>query len=78
LEQAYFGREKPIFGCRPILGKKSLFLEHAPYVEEKKHAEDEGKEACERWRKRSVAHMQTNLAMLGLGFFDMNVMAISQ
>jgi hypothetical protein len=38
-------------------------------MKEKKHAEDEGKEACGRWRKSSVAHMQTNLAMLGLGFW---------
>jgi hypothetical protein len=51
------------------LGKKILFLECTPYVVEKKHAEDEGKETCGRWRKSSMAHMQTNLAMLGLGFW---------
>jgi hypothetical protein len=49
-----FGREKPIFGHRPILGKKSLFLEHVPYVEEKKHVEEEGKATCGRWRKSSM------------------------
>jgi hypothetical protein len=36
--------------------------------EEKQHAEDEGKTICGIWRKSSVAHMQTNVAMLGLGF----------
>jgi hypothetical protein len=33
--QAYFGKENPIFGAHP-------------YVAEKKHAEDEGKETCRR------------------------------
>jgi hypothetical protein len=40
LVQAYFGREKSIFGHMPILGKKKLFLERTPYVAEKQHVED--------------------------------------
>jgi hypothetical protein len=28
-----------------------------------------GNETCRRWRKSSVAHMQKNLAMLGLEFW---------
>jgi len=35
LAHAYFGREKHSF-------------EHTPYVEEKKHVEDEGKTTCGR------------------------------
>jgi len=37
-------------------------------MKEKQHAKYEGKKTCRRWRKSSVAHMQTNLSMLGWGF----------
>jgi hypothetical protein len=65
LAQDYFGRENPIFGCMPILVKKILFVERMPYVVENHHVEDEGKTSGRRWMKRSLPHMQTNLAMLG-------------
>jgi hypothetical protein len=38
----------------PILGKISLFLEHAQYGEEKKHAKEDIKEACRRGRKSNM------------------------
>jgi hypothetical protein len=56
-----------IVGTGLFLGENPI-LECAPKMEEKKHAEDGGKEACQRLRKISATHMHTNLAMLGLGF----------
>jgi hypothetical protein len=60
----------------PILGEEIVFLivfhmwrkRSMWKMKKKQHVEDEGKVACRRWRKSSVAHMKTNLAMLGLGF----------
>jgi hypothetical protein len=84
--QVYFGREKTIFGCRPILVNKSLFLEHASYVEENKHAEDEGIVECGIWRKRSMPKTEETQCgvhadkpiHVRVWILDMNVMAMSQ
>jgi hypothetical protein len=38
----------------PILGKRSLLLEHAQYGAEKQHVEEDIKSSCRRGRKRGM------------------------
>jgi hypothetical protein len=58
---------EPSVGVGLFWGEKTI-LERTPYIEEKQHVEDGGKAVCQRSRKKNMTHMQTNLAMLGLGF----------
>jgi hypothetical protein len=85
LAQPYSGR-KVYFWHRLVWGKIILFLERAQEGVEKKHVEDDGKEAGKKRRKRKMQKKKEKQcgtyakipSHVRVRVLDMTIMAISQ